>query len=713
MDTKISPNNSTFASAAHKLVVAEKPSVAQSIAAVLGATQRKDGYLEGNGYIVSWCVGHLVQMAAPDAYDPKYTKWRREDLPIVPAHWQYAVSENTKKQFDVLKRLMSDDWVFSVVCATDAGREGELIFRLVYNMCACRKPIERLWISSLEESAIEKGFRSLQPGSAYDRLYEAALCRAQADWLVGMNVTRLLSTEYNQTLNVGRVMTPTLALITARDAAIASFKPTIFYTVALGCGDFIALSDKYGAQGEAESLAARCAGQSCTVQQVEWKAKSEKAPRLYDLTNLQREANRLLGFTAQQTLDYTQSLYEKKLCTYPRTDSQYLPENMRETAVAVLNAAASVLPFAHSRPPTDDVDQILNDKKVTDHHAIIPTVGIRGHDPASLPHGESTILMLLIARLVCAVGAPHEFVETTVQLTCEGIPFTARGKQIIQTGWRMSHALFHSGERQDEPDVREPPLPLMQKGDVFSPISTSVNQGKTTPPKHFTEDSLLSAMERAGTKGAPEDAKHKGLGTPATRAATIEKLVRGGFVERKGDKKTKYLLPTQKGVSLIAVAPEGIQSPSLTAEWEEKLKQIERGDLSADAFLFEITLMLRDLTRTYLHARDVGMRFDSDHKVIGACPRCNGNVIEKQKGFFCTDAACGFALWKNNYFFSAQRKELNTEFASALLKDGRVLMRGLKSQKTGQPYDAYIVLGPASEKSARFKIELVKKEKRT
>jgi DNA topoisomerase-3 len=342
MHTKITPQISAFSSSPLKLVVAEKPSVAQSIAAVLGATQRKDGYLEGNGYIVSWCVGHLVQMAAPDAYDPKYTKWRREDLPIVPDRWQYSVTESTKKQFDVLKKLLSDDRVTSIVCATDAGREGELIFRLVYGMCKCRKPFERSWISSLEETAIEKGFRELQSGSAYDRLYQAALCRAQADWLVGMNVTRLLSTAYSQTLNVGRVMTPTLALVAAREATIAAFQPAAFYTVALNCGDFTATSEKYDDQGLAESAAALCDGKSCTVQQVERKTKSEKSPRLYDLTTLQREANRLHGFTAQQTLDYTQSLYEKKLCSYPRSDSQYLPESMRENALAVLAAAASM-----------------------------------------------------------------------------------------------------------------------------------------------------------------------------------------------------------------------------------------------------------------------------------------------------------------------------------------------------------------------------------
>jgi DNA topoisomerase-3 len=710
METRINLNNSTFSSSSLRLVIAEKSSVAQSLSAVLGATQRKDGYLEGNGYIVSYCVGHLVQMAAPDAYDPKYTKWRREDLPIVPDRWQYTVTESTKKQFNVLKKSLSDNRVTSVVCATDAGREGELIFRLVYEMCNCRKPIERLWISSLEETAIQKGFRELQPGSAYDRLYQAALCRAQADWLVGLNITRILSTVYNQTLNVGRVMTPTLALVTAREAAVASFQPATFYTVGLDCGDFTATSEKYAAQAEADHIAAQCHGKSCAVQQAERKVKTEKPPRLYDLTTLQREANRLHGFTAQQTLDYTQSLYEKKLCTYPRTDSQFLPENMRENAITVLDAAASVLPFAQRLPPVHDVDQILNDKKVTDHHAIIPTAGVRGRDPASLPHGESVILMLLIARLVCAAGAPHEYAETTVRFTCEGIPFTARGNQIIRAWWRSAHAIFHTGKQQDDSGEQEPPLPPMREGDAFSPVITSVKQGKTSPPKRFTEDSLLAAMERAGTAEAPADAEHKGLGTPATRAATIEKLVRSGFIERKGEKKTKALLPTQKGIALIAVAPESIQSPLLTAEWEHKLKQVEQGTLAADVFLSEITALLRELTRTYGRSADAGVLFPSSHKVVGPCPRCDSSIIEKPKGFFCDNAACGLAIWRNNYFFAAQKKEVTAEFVTALLQDGRVLMRNLHSQKTGKPYDAYLLLDPASEKNARFKIELVKKD---
>jgi len=681
-------------------------SVAKSIAAILGATQRKDGYLEGNGHIVSWCVGHLVEMAAPDAYDAKYTKWRREDLPIVPDRWQYSVTEKTKKQFGVLKKLLSDARVSSVICATDAGREGELIFQLVYKMCNCHKPIERLWISSLEESAILKGFRELQPGSAYDRLYEAALCRAQADWLIGMNVTRLLSTVYSQTLNVGRVMTPTLALVATREKEIASFQPTSFYTVMLDCGSFTAISEKHVAQGLADSVAAQCHGKSCVVRQIERKEKREKPPRLYDLTTLQREANRLYGFTAQQTLDNTQSLYEKKLCTYPRTDSQYLPENMRESAIAVLDAAASVLPFADHLPPVHDVEQILDDTKVTDHHAVIPTIGIRGHDPASLPYGESAILMLITARLASAVGAPHEYAETTVRLTCEDISFTARGKQTIREGWRAVQALFHAGEKLDVPEEKEPSLPPLHEGEAFSPVVASIRQGKTSSPKHYTEDLLLAAMERAGTADAPADAEHKGLGTPATRAATIEKLVSIGFIERKGEKKAKMLIPTKKGTALIAVAPESIQSPLLTAEWEHKLKRVEQGTLSADAFLSEIIALLRELTHTYKRSVNANALFPSSYKIIGQCPRCNGSIVEKPQGFFCDNTACGLAIWKNNYFFAAQKKQVTAEFVTALLKDGRVRMRNLRSQKTGKPYDAYLLLDDSAEKNVRFKIEL-------
>ena len=694
----------------HQLVIAEKPSVAQSIAAVLGATQRKDGYLEGNGYIVSWCVGHLVQLAPPEAYDTKYAKWRREDLPILPERWQYVVSPGTQKQFAILQRLMSDSRVVSLVCATDAGREGELIFRLVYEMTGCTKPVSRLWISSLEESAIREGFQILKPASEYDRLYQAALCRAKADWLVGMNATRLLSAAYNRTLSVGRVMTPTLSIMVGREAAIASFQPTPYYSVVLDCGGFSAASERMSDRGESERIARLCDGKDARVERLDCQEKREKPPWLYDLTTLQRDANRLHGFTAQQTLDYVQSMYEKKLCTYPRTESQYLPENMRENAIAVLEASAAALRFAQQLPPYHDIGQILNDKNVTDHHAIIPTRRIQNQDLASLPAGERAVMLLIISRLMCAVSEAHAYAETTVQLLCEGMPFTAKGRQTITEGWRAALALFRTNEPPAEHEEKVSSLPAIREGEVFSCVTASIKEGKTTPPKHFTEDSLLATMERAGAMDAPEDAEHKGLGTPATRAGTIEKLVRSGFVDRTGDKKTKHLLPTQKGAALAAVAPESIQSPLLTSAWEHKLKQIERGELSEDAFMAEITGMLQELIRLYERSADADTLFPSEYKVIGACLRCGSHVVEKPHGFFCENNSCRFALWKNNYFFAAQKKEVSAKFVATLLQDGKVLMRGLKSKKTGMPYDAYLTLDPASPANARFRIELLRKD---
>lgn len=691
----------------HNLVIAEKPSVAQSIAAVLGAKERKDGYIEGGGYLVSWCVGHLVELAQADAYGEQYGKWNYEDLPILPAAWQYVVSPGTKKQFEVLRRLLADPNVDEVVCATDAGREGELIFRLVYDQCRCQKPVKRLWISSMEESAIVDGFANLRNGTDYEWLYQAALCRAKADWLVGINATRLFSVLYRRTLNVGRVMTPTLAMIVGREAAIDAFKPEPFYIPELSCGDFTASGKRQSSRYEAELIAAGCHGQSAVVQVLEQKEKTEKPPKLYDLTSLQRDANRLLGFTAQQTLDYTQFLYEKKFCTYPRTDSRYLTTDMEQSTPLIINAAAMALPFAKQFPVTCDMTQVMDNSKVSDHHAIIPTASIQGCDLSTLPKGEGDILLLLIVRLICAVSEPSRFAETTAQLACGGYSFTAKGKTVTAAGWKAADQLLRmhlGGKAEKEPEA----LPPMKEGMEFSPVSANVREGKTSPPRHFTEDTLLSAMETAGAEEMPEDAERKGLGTPATRAGILEKLVKTGFVERKGEKKTKVLMPTAKAISLITVLPEQLQSPLLTAEWEEKLKRVERGEMAADDFLSEITDATIELVKTYHVVRDAEVLFPSEREVIGKCPRCGGNVTEGKKGFFCENRECHFALWKENKFFTVKKKTLTKAVASALLKDGKAKLNGCYSEKTGKTYDAFVLLEDTGGQYVNFKLEFLK-----
>lgn len=627
-----------------RLVIAEKPSVAQSIAAVIGARKRCDGYLEGGGYLVSWCVGHLIELAAADAYDEKYSKWRYDDLPILPQKWMYSISPDTKKQFSILKKLMADSRVDGLVCATDAGREGELIFRLVYEQAGCSKPVERLWISSMEESAIADGFRKLKSSKEYDNLYQSALCRAKADWLVGINMTRLFSVLYHQTLNVGRVMTPTLAMIVTREAAISAFKQEPFYNVVLDCGGFAVSGEKLKDKGEAERIAADCNGKAATVKSVERKDKTDKPPKLYDLTSLQRDANRLYGYTAQQTLDYAQSLYEKKLCTYPRTDSRYLTSDMADSTPVIINAAAMALPFARQFPVTCDMAQVIDNSKVSDHHAIIPTLSVKGFDLAALPAGERDILTLVIVRLVCAVGKPHRYAETTVSVECEGESFTAKGKSVIDKGWKAADTVFHANLRNKPDEEKEAALPSLSADQTFKPVMASVKEGKTSPPKHFTEDTLLSAMETAGAEDMPEDAERKGLGTPATRAGILEKLVKTAFVERKGDKKTKYLLPTHKGVSLITVLPEAIQSPQLTAEWEQRLKLIERGELVADDFLADICELIVGQIKTYEAIKGGDVLFPSGRESVGKCPRCGSSVVENKKGFTCENRDCRFAL---------------------------------------------------------------------
>ena len=674
-----------------KLVISEKPSVAQSIAAVIGAKQRGDGYLEGSGYLVSWCLGHLAELAGADAYNEKYAKWRCEDLPILPENWRFTVSGDKQKQFNILRALMRRDDVEEVVNACDAGREGELIFRTVYDMVGCSKPMKRLWISSMEDEAIRQGFADLKPGRDYDGLHQSALCRSKADWLVGINATRLFSVLYNRTLNVGRVMSPTLALIVQREAEISAFQPEPFYTVSFDCGGFTATGDKLKQKPEAEAVAAACKGKTASVRAVERKEKFEKAPALYDLTTLQRDANRLLGYTAQQTLDYLQSLYEKKLCTYPRTDSRFLTDDMRETVPVLASVAAAI--YGIDVPERLNAGQVCDSSKVSDHHAVVPTSGAGKSDCSVLPAGEREILRLVSRQLLCAVGIPHQYAETAVTLDCAGHGFAAKGKTILVPGWKA-----YLQEQADKP------LPDLAEGENIPVSSVSVKEGKTSPPKHYTEDTLLSAMETAGAKDMPDDAERKGLGTPATRAAILEKLVTTGFVERKKAKKTVNLIPSQVGVSLVTVLPEQLQSPLLTAEWENRLKQVERSELEPNAFMNGIAGMLRELIQTYTPVKGADVLFPSGREIIGKCPRCGGSVAESKKGFFCENDGCRFGLWKDNRFFAAKKKTLTKSVAAALLKDGRVRLTGCYSEKTGKTYDATVVFEDTGER-VNFKLE--------
>ena len=690
-----------------RLVIAEKPSVAQSLSAVIGANARKDGYLEGNGWRVSWCVGHLAGLADADSYDPKYAKWRYDDLPILPSDWKMSVGRDKKKQFDILKKLLCAPDVTEVVNACDAGREGELIFRNVYELAGCKKPMKRLWISSMEDSAIREGFENLRPGADYDGLHQAALCRAKADWLVGINATRLFSVLYRRTLNIGRVMSPTLALIVQREAEIEAFQPEPFYTVALELPGFTAVGARMKDKTAAKELQTACRGGSAVVKQAQRKEKSEKPPALYDLTTLQRDANRLLGFTAQQTLDYLQNLYEKKLCTYPRTDSRYLTSDMAEGLPVLVNLTANAMPFRKGIGITCNPEAVINDKKVTDHHAVIPTRNLRDADLSALPVGEKAVLELVSARLLCAVAEPHLYEETAATLVCAGQEFAAKGKTIQRPGWRRLDAAYHAGlKNAPEPEggSEEKTLPELSEGQSLSVSNASVKEGKTSPPKHFTEDTLLSAMENAGKEDMPDTAERKGLGTPATRAGILEKLASTGFLERKKSKKTVQLMPSRDARSLITVLPEQLQSPLLTAEWEYRLGEIERGELSPEEFLSGIYAMLRELAATYQVVKGTEYLFSPPREAVGRCPRCGGEVTESQKGFFCQSETCRFAIWKDSKWWSAKKKQPTKAIVAALLKDGRARLTGCYSEKTGKTYDADVLLEDTGE-YVNFKLD--------
>ena len=669
-----------------RLVIAEKPSVGMSIASVLGVRDRKDGYIEGRDYIVSWGFGHLAELANADTYDEKYAKWRYDDLPIVPANWKYKIPRDKYSQFETLKKLMNRADVSDVINACDAGREGELIFRNIYKMTGCKKPIFRLWISSMEDNAIEQGFRDLKDGKEYDNLFAAARCREWADWLVGINATRLFSILYHRTLNVGRVVSPTLALIVQREAEIGAFKPEPFYTAELDFGSFTATSEKFKKKSEADAIIPK-AGEPVVVKSVTSKEKTEKAPALYDLTTLQRDANRQLGYTAQQTLDYVQSLYEKKLCTYPRTDSRYLTDDMADGVNAVV--ACSIGICDEAAPPEVLSRQISNSKKVSDHHAIIPTLVAGETDINTLPAGEREIIKLIAKQVLRAVCDSFRYRETVAVISCGDHTFTAKGKIVENTGWKI----YNEKEQTDKV------LPELADGNELKVANAEIKEGTTKPPAHFTEDSLLSAMEVAGAKDMPDDAERKGLGTPATRAGIIEKLIATGFVERKKAKKTVSLVPAHTGVSLITVLPEQLQSPLLTAEWEHKLKMVEHGELDADAFMAEISRMVSDLVKTYSVIKGAEVLFPSGRDVIGKCPRCGGDVTESKKGFFCESNDCRFGLWRDNKFLTGKKITLTKKIVATLLKEGKIPVKGIFSEKTGKSYDATLVMSDDGAKT--------------
>ena len=691
----------------YKLVVTEKPSVAQSIAKVLGCNVRKDGYLEGGSYLVSWCVGHLVELAEPENYDEKYQIWKKEDLPIIPETWEYQVSVATKKQFQILKDLMKRDDVELVINACDAGREGELIFRLVYVKAGCKKRMKRLWISSLEDEAIKKGFDSLLDGVNYDLLYEAALCRERADWIVGINATRFFSTSYGQTLNVGRVMTPTLALTVLREAEIRAFKVEDIYTIQLGTNSGTLASRKFKDIEEAQKLLQACLLKGeLIITKAEKKQKKETAPALYDLTNLQREANKKLGFTAQQTLDYTQSLYEKKLVSYPRTDSRYLTEDMAESLPNLIEKTKTVCGL--NPTPMLKIEQVINGKKVTDHHAIIPTVVVSDANLDELPAGEREVLKLIVTRLLEAVSSPCLLLEATLEAEHEGEKFSAKGKQILDPGWR---AVRNEEEKEEkEKDFNLHLTGYEKEGEPLRIDVGNIKGGKTTPPKSYTEDTLLSAMERAGAEETPDEAERKGLGTPATRAGIIEKLVRIGFLERKGDKKTKYLVPTHKGEALITVIPEYIQSASMTAEWEQKLLEVEKNTYDSEKFMEEIEEMIKHLIETYEIIPDAEVLMHPSYAPIGKCPHCGGDIVEKSKGFFCSNKECKFALWKDNRYFDAIGKKMNRQIAEQLLRGGRANLKKCKSQRSGKTFDATLLLTTDDQGTAKYALQFEKKK---
>lgn len=668
------------------LVIAEKPSVSQSIAKVIGAYKKQEGYLEGKDCIVSWCLGHLAEYVGPEGYEEKLKNWKFEDLPVFPDTWKLAVAKDKKDQFKVLKALLNRNDVEYVVNACDAGREGELIFKRVYDLSGSRQPVKRLWISSMEDSAINAGFQNLKDAREYENLANASVCRAQADWLIGMNATRAYTTKYYKKLTVGRVQTPTLFMLVERAKQIEEFQKQKYFNVSLDLGVFQVEKQKIFDETAAKNLAKACDGKAAVITAVEKTEKRINPPKLYDLTTLQREANRYYGLTAKKTLNLAQSLYEKKLITYPRTDSQYLTEDMAQSCRQVIEAIIPELgldnPFAD--PMEAHVKQVLNSKKVTDHHAIIPTMEVTKASQMDLSGEEVHLMRLIGMRLIEAVGTPYVYEETVVKATCEGEEFLAKGKVEKAAGWREYEELDTAGRQKDESKV----LPEVSQDQTFSDVKADITEHYTSPPKAYSEDTLLSAMETAGNKEFDEETEKKGLGTPATRANIIEKLVYGGYASRKG----KQILPTENGKSLVEVLPDYLKSASMTAEWENQLLEIEQGKRSPEEFMNGIrALVLQILDSCKNITGEESQRFQQ-RESVGTCPVCGSLMYEGKKNFYCSNRECSFSLWKENRYLEKMEKTIDLKMAAQLLKNGRVHAKDFYSAKKNMYFEADLIM---------------------
>ena len=695
----------------YRLILAEKPSVAQSIAKVLHVTNKKEGYLEGNGYLISWCIGHLIGLANAETYDEKYINWKKEDLPIIPNPWKQTVSPDKAKQFRILKELLNRKDVPEIICATDAGREGELIFRNVYYQAGCKKPFLRLWISSMEDSAILDGFSHLHPGTDYDNLYRSALARSQADWLVGINGTRLYTSLYGTLLRVGRVQTPVLAMLAERSEQIANFQKQPYWNLHLTAGELTVHREKIFNKEEADRLSTLCQGNPLEIRSIKQEERTAAPPRLYDLTMLQREANRYFGYTAQQVLDTVQSLYEKKLCTYPRTDSQFITEDMESSVYRLITECRRIFPFTAGSNQDIDIKRCINNKKVSDHHALIPTAEIAKADLSHLTAPERNILEQIAMCLICATGKKHRYQETSIIAVCNGEEFTAKGKTILDNGWKETEQCFRKKLNNTEKENAEDPesLPFVQNGQNMGNAAIQITNHFTSPPKAYTEDTLLAAMETAGNDNFDKDTEKKGLGTPATRAGILEKLVKSGYVNRKG----KNLIPTQEGMNLVSVMPEPLKSPIMTAEWENTLMKIERSEVSDEAFLSGIIHMINELVTTTSaplpEKKQLFPTSTNSSDSIGTCPWCGSRVLDGKSSYYCSDRNCGFCLWKKSNYLEKMKCSMTRKLATALLKNGRSHMKSLYSARTGKTFDADLVLTETVDKNgariASFQLE--------
>ena len=691
------------------LVIAEKPSVAQSYAKNLSAYKKQDGYMEGENCLVSWCLGHLAEYARPEEYDERYAKWQFDDLPIIPEKWKLQVSADKKKQFSVLKELMNREDIEYLVNGCDAGREGELIFQRVYDLSGCRKPVRRLWISSMEDEAIKNGFREMQDASLYRNLCMAAICRAQADWLIGMNATRAYTTKYYKKLVVGRVQTPTLAMLTERQDRIEHFQKETFYRVELTDGKLVAVSENITNKTDAELLAALCDGSEAIITELKREQKKVSPPKLYDLTSLQREANRYFGFTAKKTLDLLQELYEEKLVTYPRTDSRFVTEDMIGTVEELAGKMPLMLPFVEYWQLGHNIKRVVNNKKVSDHHAILPTKEAVEKGIMDLPVDKKNLMILIGQQVLQAVGEDYLYEQTDVTVNCQKNEFTARGKTAVQMGFKDVEKAFrnHCVKTEKEDSDRQLEIPYgYQKGMQLFNVKAETSIHYTSPPKSFNEDTLLAAMETAGNKEFDEKTEKKGLGTPATRASTIEKLVASGYAQRKG----KQIIPTAEGRELIRVMPENLKSAGLTAEWENRLLLMERGELNGEQFMEGIVTMLEEILNGCRKIpEEERNRFQTAKELIGKCPVCGSDIFEGKRNFYCSNRQCDFALWKDNRFLEGMEKKLDKKMAKELLDKACTHVKGLYSKKKDTRFDADLLMTLENGKP-RFHLEFPKRK---